>query len=99
MKKLVLIDGNAILHRAFHAYPGFTDKNGELVNAVYGFCAMFLKIIQDQTHDYIVVCFDRPKTTFRKQLYVGYKATRPKMDDSLSSQIGKIHEVLEKMKV
>lgn len=99
MKKLVLIDGNAILHRAFHAYPGFTDKNGELVNAVYGFCAMFLKILQDQNPNYIVVCFDRPKPTFRKQLYVGYQAKRPKMDDTLVPQIVRIHEVLEKMRV
>ncbi len=99
MKKLILIDGNAILHRAFHAYPGFTDKDGNLVNAVYGFCAMFLKILQDQTPDYIIVCFDRPKPTFRKQLYVGYQATRPKMDGNLVPQIVRIHEVLEKMKV
>lgn len=99
MKKLVLIDGNAILHRAFHAYPGFTDKEGNLVNAVYGFSSMFLKILENQRPKYIVVCFDRPKPTFRKALYVGYQAKRPKMDDTLVPQIVRIHEVLEKMKV
>lgn len=99
MKKLVLIDGNAILHRAFHAYPGLTDPKGNLVNAVYGFSSMFLKILQDQNPDYIVVCFDRPTPTFRKQLYVGYQAKRPQMDEGLSLQIVKVHDVLEKMGV
>ena len=99
MKRLIIIDGNAILHRAFHAYPGLTDPKGNIVNAVYGFSSMFLKILQDQNPDYIVVCFDRPTPTFRKQLYVGYQAKRPQMDEGLSLQIVKVHDVLEKMKV
>lgn len=99
MQRLVLIDGNAILHRAYHALPPLTSKNGEVVNAVYGFFSMFLKIVSDLKPAYIIVCFDRPKPTFRKALYVGYQALRPKMTDDLSGQIGIVHTILEKMKV
>jgi DNA polymerase-1 len=93
--RLILIDGNAIMHRAFHAMPPFTASDGTLVNAVYGFFSMFLKIIEEYKPSHIVVCFDRPKPTFRKQLYVGYQAQREKMDDSLVPQIVLIHRVLE----
>ncbi|MDO8658106.1 MAG: 5'-3' exonuclease H3TH domain-containing protein [Candidatus Levybacteria bacterium] len=99
MSKLVLIDGNAILHRAFHALPPLTSTDGQQANAVYGFFSMFLRIIDETKPDYIVTCFDRPKPTFRKELYVEYQAHRPKMDDNLVPQIGIVHEVLEKMKV
>lgn len=96
MNRLILIDGNAIMHRAFHALPPLTSKDGEVVNAVYGFFSMFLKILQDVKPQYVVVCFDRPKPTFRQELYVGYQAHRPKMADGLSPQFGIVHEILEK---
>ena len=99
MNRFVVIDGNAIIHRAFHALPPLTSKNGEIANAVYGFFSMFLKILQDLKPSYIAVCFDRPKPTFRQQLYVGYQAQRPKMAEDLAPQIIIIHEVLEKAKV
>src|SRR3989344_4860530 len=99
MKKLILIDGNAMVHRAFHAYPPLTSTQGEMVNAVYGFFAMFLKILQDFTPEYVVVCFDRPEPTFRKLLFVGYQATRPQMSDGLGPQFGIITDILEKMQV
>ena len=99
MKKFVLIDGNAIVHRAYHALPNLSTKEGTATNAVYGFFAMLTKIINDLKPDYFVVCFDRGKPTFRKSLYVGYQATRPKMDDGLSGQFKLIHEALEKAKV
>lgn len=99
MQKLILIDGNAILHRAFHALPPLTNKKGEIVNAVYGFFLMFLKIMQDFKPSYVVVCFDRPKPTFRKQLYAGYQAKRPKMSEDLVPQIKIVHDVLEKAKI
>lgn len=98
MEKFVLIDGNAILHRAFHALPPLSSK-GEPVNAVYGFFSMFLKIIGEVNPHYITVCFDKAAPTFRKELYVGYQATRPRMDNDLVPQIKKVHDVLEKMKV
>ena len=99
MSKLILIDGNAILHRAYHALPPLTNKKGEVVNAVYGFFSMLLKIIQDLKPQYLAVCFDKEKPTFRQQLYVGYQAQRPKMADDLVPQIRIVHEVLQKMGV
>lgn len=96
MKKFVLIDGNAIIHRAFHALPPLTDKEGNMTNAVYGFFSMFLKIVQDVKPSCIATCFDRPKPTFRQSLYAGYQAKRPKMDMELPPQIKIIHEILEK---
>jgi len=99
MRKLILIDGNAILHRAYHALPPLTNRNGVVVNAVYGFFSMFLKILEDQKPDFIIVCFDRKAPTFRKELFVGYQAKRPVMSDDLIPQIKFVHEVLESAKV
>lgn len=96
MEKLVLIDGNAIMHRAFHALPPLNSSSGEMVNAVYGFFSMFLKILQDLKPTCIAVCFDRAAPTFRKVLYAGYQAKRPQMDDGLSLQFGIVHSILEK---
>lgn len=99
MEKLVLIDGNSILHRAFHAIPPLTTSNGRLVNAIYGFFSMLLRIVEETTPTHLVIFFDRPKPTFRKELFVGYQAKRPKMSDDLSSQIGLLHEILAKIGV
>ncbi len=100
MKKLVLVDGNAIVHRAYHALPPLNKReDGQLTNAVYGFFAMVLKIVGDLNPDHLIVCFDRPAPTFRKQMYVGYQATRPKMDDDLSGQFAIIREVLKKANI
>lgn len=99
MKKLVLIDGNAIIHRAFHALPPLNNKDGMPTNAVYGFFMMVLKIVEDLQPEYLVVCFDKKAPTFRKQLYVGYQATRPKMSDDLSPQFEVIHKALDKAKI
>lgn len=99
MKKLVLIDGNAIIHRAFHALPPLNNKDGFPTNAVYGFFMMLLKIIDDLNPEYLVVCFDKKAPTFRKQLYVGYQATRPKPSDDLIPQFDMVHKALDKAKV
>ncbi|OGH12103.1 MAG: hypothetical protein A2857_03205 [Candidatus Levybacteria bacterium RIFCSPHIGHO2_01_FULL_36_15] len=93
-KVFIIIDGNAIIHRAYHALPPLTTKEGVPTGAVYGFFSMLLKIIQDQKPDCLAVTFDRPKPTFRKALFVGYQAHRPKMDDDLSGQIQVVHEIL-----
>ena len=98
MKKLVLIDGNAILHRAFHALPPMSN-NGLPTNAVYGFFSMLFKIIGDLQPAYLVVCFDRAKPTFRKEMYVGYQAKRPKMSDDLSPQFDMVQKALDKAKI
>ena len=99
MDRFVLIDGNAILHRAFHALPPLTSKDGAIVNAVYGFFSMFLKILEDLKPSYIAVCFDRPKPTFRKALYVGYQAKRPKTSDEFIPQIAITHDILKAIHV
>lgn len=99
MQKLVLIDGNAIIHRAFHALPPLNSTDGKPTNAVYGFFSMLIKVIGDLKPEYLVVCFDRKAPTFRKQLYVGYQATRPSMSDDLIPQIEMIHKALDEAKI
>lgn len=99
MRKLLVIDGNALLHRAYHAYPPLTNQNGEMINAVFGFFSMLLTVYADQKPDYLVVCFDRGKPTFRMSMYAGYHAQRPKMADDFVPQVEKVHEILRNMKV
>jgi len=99
MKKLLLFDGNAILHRAYHAYPPLTNPQGEQIQAVFGFFSMFLTIYTDQKPDYVVVCFDRGAPTFRMNMYAGYHAHRPKMANDFVPQVVKVHEILEKMNI
>ncbi len=93
-KKLVLIDGNALIHRAYHALPPLTTKKGELVNAVYGFTSVLLKVINDLKPDYILASFDLAAPTFRHTEYKEYKATRVKAPDELYAQIGRVKEVV-----
>ena len=93
-KKLVLIDGNAIIHRAYHALPPLTTKNGELVNAVYGFSSVLLKVLSDLKPDYIAASFDLREATFRHKEFKEYKATRAKAPDELYAQIDRVKEVV-----
>ncbi len=99
MQKLVIIDGNAILHRAYHALPFLNTKVGLPTNAVYGFFTMLLKVIADLKPEYLIVCFDRKAPTFRKQMYVGYQAKRPTMSDDLVPQIDIVHKTLDSAKI
>lgn len=97
MKRLVLIDGNAILHRAYHALPPLTTKDGQLVNAVYGFSLMLLKVINDLAPTHMAVAFDRPEPTFRQEMYRAYQAQRPPMEEELVSQLTLTKEILKVM--
>ncbi|KKS14082.1 MAG: polymerase I protein [Candidatus Daviesbacteria bacterium GW2011_GWB1_41_5] len=92
--RLVLIDGNALLHRAYHATPPLTTSKGELVNAVYGFSSMLLKVLQELHPEYLAVAWDTKAPTFRHGQFEKYKATRRAMDESLSSQFERAYEVL-----
>lgn len=94
MKKFIIIDGNALLHRAWHAIPPLTTKSGILINAAYGFTSIFLKIINEQKPDYICATFDMKAPTFRHEKYEEYKAHRVKQPDELYSQIPIIKEML-----
>jgi DNA polymerase-1 len=94
-KKLIIIDSNSIIHRAFHALPPLTTKKGELVNAVYGFLLVFLKVIREFQPDYVAAVFDFPAPTFRHKKYKEYKITRPPAPEELYQQIPKVKEILE----
>ena len=95
MRKLVLIDGNAILHRAFHALPPLTAKSGEPINAVYGLVSMLLRVIQDLNPTHIAVCFDTPEPTFRNKIFKDYQAQRPQTMNELISQFAKARRVIK----
>ncbi len=100
MSKLLLVDGNAVLHRAYHALPSsLTTKSGEPINAVYGFVSMLLKIIEELKPTHIAVCFDTPVETFRKAEYVGYQAHRPRLESDLSGQFEICYKVLDAMNI
>ncbi len=84
MKKprLVLFDGNALVHRAFHALPPLTvSKTGEMVGAVYGFALMLLKTINELKPTHYAIAFDKAAPTFRHLLFDQYKAKLPKTPD------------------
>ncbi|MDQ3098716.1 MAG: DNA polymerase [bacterium] len=93
-KQLILIDGNALLHRAFHAYPFLSTSKGEQVNAVFGFAMMLVHVLEKFRPHYIAVTFDMKGPTFRHQEFTQYKAQRKPMDEGLSSQIERTHEVV-----
>src|SRR5215471_8131464 len=95
-KTIVLIDGHAMIHRAFHAVPeNLTTKSGEPINATFGFTSILIKALTDIKPDYIAVAFDRPAPTFRHQQFVEYKAHRPTLPDIMRPQFGRIREVVE----
>ena len=96
MSRLILIDGHALLHRAYHAFPlSLTTSKGEIVNAVYGFTRILLGVIDELKPEYLAVAFDTGKPTFRHQEFVGYQAQRPHMDLELKDQIARVIEVVQ----
>ncbi|MDI6777626.1 MAG: DNA polymerase I [Patescibacteria group bacterium] len=94
-KKLILIDSNAIIHRAYHAIPPLTTKKGELVNAVYGFTSVLLNVLAKFKPDYIAATFDLKEPTFRHKEFKDYKATRVKAPDDLYEQIPRVKEIVK----
>lgn len=94
-KKMVLIDGNSLLHRAYYALPLLSTKDGIYTNGVYGFLTMYYKIIDDYDPTYMCVAFDRKAPTFRHKEYADYKAGRKKTPDELGQQFSLIREVLD----
>ncbi|OGY52584.1 MAG: DNA polymerase I, partial [Candidatus Buchananbacteria bacterium RIFCSPHIGHO2_02_FULL_45_11b] len=93
-EKFVVIDGNALIHRAWHALPPtLTTKSGEVVNAVYGFTMILLRVLKDLKPDYLAVTFDLAAPTFRHKEYKEYKAQRVKQADELYAQFPRIKEV------
>lgn len=94
-KTLVLLDVHAILHRAYHALPNFASSKGVPTGALYGVCAMVIKIIDELKPDYIIACYDLPEPTFRHEAYDDYKQGRAKTEDDLVEQIVKSRDVFE----
>ncbi len=99
MKRLVLVDGNALLHRAYHATPPLSTSKGELINGVFGFTSMLLKALNDLKPDFVAVAWDEKGPTFRHQQYTQYKATRGPADDGLSSQYTRVFEVVDSLNI
>ena len=101
MAKLVLIDGNSIMNRAFYGIMGnkMLSNNGVHTNAVYGFLAILFKLIEDKNPEYMVVAFDLKAPTARHKMYEGYKANRHGMPDELAEQMPIIKEVLRAMNI
>lgn len=97
--KLVLVDGNSLVNRAFYALPPFSTSRGEPTNAVYGFITMLLRFIDEEDPDYIGVAFDLRAPTFRHKRYESYKAQRPGMPDSLGLQIPVLKDVLHAFRI
>lgn len=98
-EKFVLIDGNAIVHRAYHVMPPLTRSDGTPTGAVQGFFNMILKIIQELRPAHIAIAFDSPSPNFRKELFDGYQSQRPAMESDLSPQFGIIQKILKSAKI
>lgn len=95
MNRLLIIDGHAMIHRAYHALPPLTTKAGIPTNAIYGFFSMLYKAILDLQPDHLVICFDTPVPTFRKELLTTYQSQRPELPDDLTQQFKLIKELLD----
>ena len=98
-KRLIIIDGNSIINRAFYALPEMTSKEGLKTNAIYGFTTMLFKIIDTYQPTHISVAFDRKAPTFRHLEFKEYKAGRKKMPDELREQFEPLKELLDKFNI
>lgn len=95
-----LIDSNALIHRAYHAYPStLATAAGEQVNAVYGFASMLFNVFETVRPTYIACAFDLPKPTFRHLEYVGYKKDRPEVDEDMKPQFDRVRQVVEALNI
>lgn len=92
-----MVDGSALLHRAYHAYPPLKTRTGEIVGAVYGVASILISALEQEKPTHVMVAWDLPKPTFRHVKYVGYKAQRPKADEEMVLQIPLVKEVIETM--
>lgn len=99
MKKLVILDGNSLAHRAFHALPLLTTTTGLFTNAVYGFTNMLQKVVRQENPDYLVVAFDKSRPAFRLQEYADYKAHRKGTPEELRPQLPLIKRILRALKI
>ncbi len=99
MKKFYIIDGNAYIHRAYHALPPLSTSHNQQVNAVYGFIKLLMKIKNNFKPDFIAVCFDYPAKNFRHAMYKEYKANRKPLDEALISQMPIAREAVKALNI
>jgi len=99
IQRYMLVDGNALIHRGYHAIPNLTTKSGEPTNAVYGFTMILLKAFKDIKPSHIACTFDLAGPTFRHEQYKEYKATRVKADQELYDQIPRVKEVVRALNI
>ncbi len=99
MKNLLIVDGNSLIHRAFYALPLLSNGQGEFTNAAYGFTTMFSRIIADEKPDFVVVCFDKGRVTFRTEQYQAYKGQRKATPEELRPQFPLVKKILTAMNV
>lgn len=98
-KKLVLIDGNSILNRAFYGVPELTNSKGLHTNAIFGFLNILFKLLEEEQAEYIMVAFDRSEPTFRHEMYAAYKGTRKPMPEELYEQMPVLKQILKAMNI
>lgn len=99
MKRLILLDSHAIIHRAYHGMPDFSTSKGEPTGGLYGLCTMLFSAIEMLKPDYVVAAYDLPKPTHRHEAYKDYKAGRAKTDDALVTQIIRSREIFNALHI
>ena len=98
-KKLVLIDGNSIINRAFYGVPELTNREGLHTNAIYGFLNILFKVMDEEEPSHLLVAFDEKAPTFRHKMYDAYKGTRKPMPEELREQIPVLKDILQAMNI
>src|SRR4051794_34461297 len=100
MAKILLLDGNSLVYRAFFALPtDMATASGQVTNAVFGFTSMLINLLKDHAPDGIGIAFDRPEPTFRHELVPDYKANRSEAPDILRQQMGLVRQVVETLRI
>ena len=97
MERLVLIDGNSLMNRAYYALPILTNSKGQYTNALFGFINIIIKIIEEQKPNYLAIAFDLKEPTFRHKMYKDYKGTRKPAPIELVEQLIAVKDILKTM--
>ena len=100
--KLLVLDGNSVLHRAYYALPDWRNRSGEATAGVYGFLSILLKSIEELKPTHLAIVFDHPSPTFRNLMYVGYQANREKdrqISEDIWSMIEKLKQVFQQLSI
>lgn len=98
-EKILLIDGNSIINRAFYGVPELTNRDGLHTNAIYGFLNIMFKVLDEENPSHLMVAFDEKEPTFRHKMYDGYKGTRKPMPEELREQMPVLKEILQAMHI